>query len=318
MEFLKRTRPSDPQALRPIKYDRAGKPVAPPDPEVYSDLFVAEGLAEYFAATGETSCWDEARRLMFRCVEVYDCADYAPRAGETYLGTGAPSVPGARLIGVWMVLMRLGTQMLRMKDDPEIEKLVLRCTDAIMGPHFNPEWRLNRELLNHDFSVPANEFGRQAYVGHSMETFWMVMDEALRRKDQSLFETAAERFRFHVEVAVDRVYGGVFENLIDVDRNVWGLEKSLWAHLEVLLGALMLAEHRRDPWAAALFVQLHSHVQQKYCLRSHGLPLYIFNTDRKVPFERHAVRIENYHLPRFLMLASLSVGRMMADRTPRQ
>ncbi len=38
----------------------------------------------------------------------------------------------------------------------------------------------------------------------------MLLDEALRLQDQALFATLAERFRRHVEVAEDRVYGGVF------------------------------------------------------------------------------------------------------------
>jgi len=312
LRWLERTRPRDPRTLRPIRYDREGRAITPPDPEVYGDLFVAEGLAEYSAATGERGYWDEAKRLALLAMEVYDRPDYAPRVGVTYLGPNAPPIPGARVQGVWMIVMRLATQMLRQREDADLERLARRSTGAIMGPHYNPEWRLNRELLLHDFSVPPNEYARQAYVGHAMETFWMVMDEALRRKDAALFDQAADRFRNHVEVARDRVYGGVLENLIDVDRAVWGMEKSLWCHLEVLLGALMLVEHRRDSWAAALFNDIYANVQEKWSLRGRGLPLYIFNTDRKVTFERHAVRIENYHLPRFLMLALLSLDRIKA------
>jgi mannose/cellobiose epimerase-like protein (N-acyl-D-glucosamine 2-epimerase family) len=311
VRFLERTRPANPGAMRPLKYDRQGTPITPPDPEVYSDMFVAEGLAEFANATGERRYFDEARRLLLHCERAADSPGYAPRAGVACLGPAAPSMPGARIVGVWMVLLRQATQMLRHhREDGELARVARRATDAILGPHYNPAWGLNREILTHDFGVPANAYGPQSHLGHSMEALWMVMDEALRRQDQALFDTAAGRFRRHVEVARDRVYGGVLENLIDVERNVWGPEKSLWCHLEVLLGALLLVERRRDPWAAELFTDLWAHLEEKWCLKRRGLPLYIFNTDRRVTFQRHSTRIENYHLPRFLMLASLALGRI--------
>jgi mannose/cellobiose epimerase-like protein (N-acyl-D-glucosamine 2-epimerase family) len=60
----------------------------------------------------------------------------------------------------------------------------------------------------------------------------MVLLEAKRLKSNKLFATAAERFRRHVDVAWDEVYGGVFRNLMNVDENTWTLDKVLWAQEE--------------------------------------------------------------------------------------
>ena len=312
LDFLERTRPKDPESMRPIKYDREGRPITGPDPEVYSDLFVAEGLAEYSAAVGQRSYWDEAKRILLHCVRVYDRPDFAAELSRAdYLGPNTKPFPGARVGGVWMLLTRLATQMLRMHADAEIEAVGRRAVDAVMGPHYNPAWGLNWELLNHDLTPPKDEFGRQAYLGHAIETFWMIMDEALRRGDRKLFTTASERFHRHVDVAWDDVYGGILDDLIDVDRNLWGQDKYLWAQLEVLIGSLLVVEQTGAEWAAEMFTRMHRYVEDKYALRQRGLPLFIFSADRKATFVRHSNRIENYHLPRYLMLCLEMLERMM-------
>jgi mannose/cellobiose epimerase-like protein (N-acyl-D-glucosamine 2-epimerase family) len=296
------------------RFTRDGKPVGEPDPEIYSDMFVAEGLAEFAKATGERRYRQLAKELLLKCVARYDRPDYYPRIGETYLGSGAKAFPGARVLGCWMVLLRAATQMLETQADTEIAQVCDRSVNAIVEHHFNPAFALMNELLNHDLSRPDSEYVQLVYTGHSIETLWMVMAEGRRRGDTQLFNTAAERFRRHVEVAWDDVYGGVFRNLQNVDANVWSVDKVLWAQAEVLIGALMVYEHTRAAWARDLFSKMYLYVQDKYPLRRHGLPLWIFSADRKVTFERHSNRIENYHHPRHLMLNLLSLERMIAAR----
>ena len=41
------------------------------------------------------------RRSSLKCVRLFDKPDYAPNAAQIYLGRDAPSMPGARLMGVW-------------------------------------------------------------------------------------------------------------------------------------------------------------------------------------------------------------------------
>jgi len=198
--------------------------------------------------------------------------------------------------------LRGATQMLRTRPDPDLEQLSSRCIRAIIDSHFNPAFNLNNELLNHDLSRPTNDYARFVYTGHAIDTFWMVADEALRRGDQALFHLAVERFRHHLEVAWDRVYGGVYRGVRDVDQNTWLLDKVLWAQEEALIGCLLIYQHTRQEWAAEWFARIYSYVRDKYPLRPHGLPLWITFADRKVTLERHFHRIENYHHPRHLMM----------------
>jgi N-acylglucosamine 2-epimerase len=141
---------------------------------------------------------------------------------------------------------------------------------------------------------------------------WMVMDDALRLRDRALFDTAGERFKRHVEVAWDRVYAGVFRGLVDVDRNVWTLDKVLWAQEEVLIGTLCMIEHTADPWALEWFDRMYGYVLEKFPLAKHEHPLWDAGGDRKMTYVENAVRVENYHHPRHLMLNILSLERIMS------
>jgi hypothetical protein len=124
----------------------------------------------------------------------------------------------------------------------------------------------------------------------------------------------AQWFARHVEVAWDDVYGGVFRNLQNVERNVWLVDKVLWAQEEVLIGSLFIIERKGYEWAGEIFDKMYSYVREKYPLRRHGSPLWMYASDRRVSLEaflKMPKRVENFHHPRHLMLNLLSIERMI-------
>lgn len=290
----------------PAGFTRDGKPLGDPA-DIYGYLFIAEGLAEYSKATGDKKYWDMAKEIVMKCLSRYDAPDYDYHV--TYGPEVAP-MPGERVIGHWMVLVRASTQMLEMHPDTDLEKLAARCVEAILDKHYNPDYGLTNEVLNHDLSRPTNEFSQFVYTGHVIETLWMVMAEAVRLQNRKLLEKTAGQFRRHVEVAWDDVYGGVFHGLNHVDKNIWRTEKVLWAQAEVLIGALIAVEHLGVPWAAEMFEKMYDYVMSTYPLKKYGFPLWMEGGDRKMTFKKHASRVENYHHPRHLMLNILALDRL--------
>jgi len=313
VELTLKSKPSGDE-LWPKELTREGKPLTSAEGEIYGDLFIAEGFAEYSKATGERAFWDLAKQILFKCIKLYDRPDYRPTIGRTYLGPEARPFPGARIQGVWMVLIRLVTQMLEMRADAEVEKVAGRCVEAIVNHHYNPEFKLINELLNHDLTRPSNEYAQLVYTGHSIENLWMLLYEAKRRRDPLLFEKLAAWFRRHVEVAWDDVYGGVFRNLQNVEKNIWLVDKVLWAQEEVLIGSMFILEQTGAEWATEMFDRMYSYVREKYPLKRHGSPLWMYASDRRASFEafmKMPKRVENFHHPRHLMLNLLSLERMM-------
>lgn len=310
LKLIERSRPKGADELWPRLMHRDGRPDGPPDTEVYSDLFLAEGMAEYSRATKDRRYWDDAKQIVLKCVRRYDRPDYHPAIGRTYLGPEARPFPGARVLGVWMVLIRATTQMLAIRPDAELQQINDRCIESIVNRHYNPRFHLLNELIMHDLSRPANEYERFVYAGHAIETLWMVMDEAVRRNNPGLFDRTAALFRRHCEVALDRVYGGLFRNLRNVDTNDWTMDKTLFPHQEALIGALMMIEQTGDAWAREFYVSLEEYTRAHFPMQKIGSPLWQVIGDRQVTLTPDMQRAENYHHPRFLMLNLLAAERL--------
>jgi len=326
VDFISRSLPAGDE-LWPAEFTKEGQPLpprgqyiggryVPAGREVYGDLFIAEGLAEFARAADQEKYWYLARDIILKCMSIYDQLDYAPCAAWVYMPgrENLPELPGARLVGVWMLTLRLCTQMLRQKPDESLEGIARRCVDAVLNHHYNPQYDLINEVLNHDFSCPENIYRHLAYTGHAIELLWMLMDEAYRLKDKSLFDRAVCLFQRHLEIAWDYIYGGFFRGLLNVEENTWILDKALWTQEEALIGLLFIIEHTGLPWAKDWFSRVFTYVQNTFSLRRYGFALWNAWTDRKGTFERHYPRIENYHHPRHLMLNLLALERLIQRR----
>ncbi|MEX2573166.1 MAG: AGE family epimerase/isomerase [Balneolaceae bacterium] len=284
----------------PTTISRDGEPLSGPG-DIYGNLFIAEGLAEYSKGSGEREYYDRAREMVLSCFERYEDPSYSYRSDS--LG-----IPNTRVVGHWMIFLRLVTQMLEHEADPQLEEIADRCVDALLTGHLNSEYNLMNEYLNHDLSLPENEYSNYSNTGHSIETLWMVMFEAERRQDNELFQTARDLFKRHITVAQDAVYGGYFHQLEHVNDYNWGVNKVLWLQEEILIGTLFLIEHTGDPWAQKVFADTDAYVREKYTRP--GYKFWTSGADRKLE-EHNMVRAEHYHHPRQLMLNLLAVERMI-------
>lgn len=286
------------------EFTREGVPLSDAEGDIYGNLFVAEGLAEYSKASGERKYFDQAKDIILKAVIRYDRPDFA------YHYKAEKTEPGPRILGHWMILLSVCTQMLRQRQDAGIQALADRCVNAIMKHHLNREYRLLNEAVAHDLSPLSDSIASQfGDMGHGCETLAFVLNYAVLRKDKNLFNEAAEIFKRHVEVSKDNVYGGYFLALNNVNDNTWAVGKSRWVQEEILLGALILIEHTGDQWALNTFAETEAYLRQKFSRPEFA---FVIDTgDRKV--EKHnEVRAEHYHYPRRLMMTMLAIDRMIA------
>lgn len=285
-------------------FSKEGKPLGDTEGDIYGNLFVAEGLAEFAKASGEMQYFDKAREIILKAVERYDRPEF------TYAYKAEKRVAGPRILGHWMILLSLTTQMLRQKADPGIRALADRCVDAIMNYHLNPQYRLLNEALAHDLGPLTDPVASQyGDIGHGCETLAFVMNYAVLIKDASLFKRASEEFKRHVNAAWDDVYGGHFHVLENVSTNTWALNKLRWLQEEILIGALILIEHTGDEWALNCFAKTEAYVREKYVRPEYAFV--IDSGDRKM--EKHSqVRAEHYHYPRQLMVSILAIDRILS------
>lgn len=285
-------------------FSKEGKPLSNVEGDIYGNLFVAEGLAEYSKATGEKKYLDLAKEIILKAVERYDRPEF------TYNYKAETRVPGPRILGHWMILLSLSTQFLKQKEDKDIAALADRCVDAIMNRHMNPESKMLNEALAHDFQRLTDPVASQyGDIGHGCETLAFVMNYAVLRKDAALFKASSEAFKNHVNVAYDDVYGGHFHAYENINENKWAIAKLRWLQEEILIGALILIEHTGDEWALNKYAETEAYIREKYVKPEYAF--IIDSGDRKV--EKHSrVRAEHYHFPRQLMVSMLAIDRMLA------
>ncbi|MBK9170498.1 MAG: AGE family epimerase/isomerase [Bryobacterales bacterium] len=291
---------------------RDGRVLEPFNGDIYGMFFLAEGLQECAAAAGDPGARDLSVSLLKKTFAHVN----APGFQDRY----APH-PGARVQGNWMVTLQTVTPMLARGADPELERIADFCVDAILHKHHNPEIGLTNEFRNHDFSpIPAEK--NKSLLGHCCQCLWMVMDEADRRDDHTVFDEAARQLRRHLDIGWDHVYGGLPEWIhVDAADSAWPevtlagnrtlrmrgerfYFKSLWANQEVLVATLKVFLRTGAEWAWRYFLAAQKVQDEKFSLRRFGLPTYSGGEDRRFTFRpgAHTARQDNYHPLRRLMM----------------
>jgi len=285
-------------------FTKEGVPIGDVEGDIYGNLFVAEGLAEYAKATAEPKYFDQAKEIVLKAVQRYDRPEF------TYNYKAENRIAGPRILGHWMILLSVCTQMLRQRSDKEIRTLADRCVDAIMNHHLNKNYKLLNEALAHDMSPLTDPVASQyGDLGHGCETLAFVMNYAVLIKDAELFHRSSKEFKRHVDTSWDDVYGGFYHELPNVDKNIWTLNKLRWVHEEILIGAMILIEHTGDEWAVNCFAKTEEYIRKNYVRPEYAFV--IDSGDRKM--QNHTrVRAEHYHYPRQLMVGILAIDRIIS------
>lgn len=299
--FILKHRPSD-ESFWVAAYSRDGSPISGPG-DIFGNLYIAEGLVQYSIATGEKNDFELAKEILYSSLARYDSPDY--RFSEK-------SIKGSRLLNHWMVMLGICTQMLEFEHDSKIELIASRCVSAIMKHHLNSEYNLLNEVISHDLSqISGNEAGQVVNFGIGIQVLWMVLYEAVRKKDPDLFKQAHDLFKRHVNTARDNVYGGYYWILNDVNNNTFKLDKILSLQEEVLIGCLFLIEHTGDEWAQQCFAETYKYVREKFILPDYAFV--IESGNRKLDdFSKRGIGI--YHHPRHLMLNLLALNRIISRK----
>ena len=291
---------------------REGAPLAP-EADFYGRYFAVEGLLEYSRAANDEQAHETALR-MFK---------------DLFRREVAADASGPITQGFWMVNINIARQILDRESDPETAGIADHAIDAVIHKHYNPDFGLNNEQLNRDFTRPSEEAAKCNF-GHSIETLWMLMEEARRRGDTQLWRTCAERIRHHLDVGWDWLYGGL-AMWINVDQGAyeWPVEgvpgaglafqavgeynytKTLWALDEILVATLLIHERTGAAWAREFFDRTQRLIDDKFSMKANaGQPTYVLFADRRITAPPHSSRQDNYHRLRALMLNLATLGRL--------
>ena len=279
--------------------------------DIYGWLFAANGLAEYYKISKDDEDLKLIKESIHAAVESYDSEHYLKGTKNE----------GLRFQGHSMIFLRLLTQFLSHHKDEELEKLLEFHKNKIMNDFYHPEYRISNEELNHDYSRIKGKDDKM-FLGHSLETQWMVMDLALRRNDKDLYKKARDNFRRYLMMGWDHNFDGwgseFYYVLQDYPLQKVYQTKTMWSHTEILNGCLMIYEHEKAMWARELYDETWDYVKKYF---SRGIPAWEQAVDRfgkpksRANWGINPMRRGNYHQPRYLMLAILRLNRMIEKQS---
>jgi N-acylglucosamine 2-epimerase len=271
---------------------------------IFSDIYMAHGLAELFKADGEQQNLDVAletcRRIQDRITDPQFCHSL-----------GMYTDPH-RTNGVWFFFLGALTSLLEVTTNSDLTSYAAYAVDAMINEHLDQETNLFIETLTSDAARFNGHKGVEVMPGHSAEACKTLMDEALRIGNQRLFDQSVEILKSHYEAGWDPEYGGIFF-LVDIrDSTPVDDSKNTWQQVE-FMGSLMQAyEHTQADWASDYYGQVHRWAFEHHPDKEYGL--WHQMADRKGRPQQDSVSRDMYHFPRTFMSNLESLERQIERR----
>jgi len=234
--------------------------------DIYADIYMILGLAEYYKATGDEEAW----RLAVRTAYVVNQTILSP----SYQGQGHGPFyePGIKRLGTWVHFLFPLTLLLTYKSEEGLEPIARMCVRDIVQYHWDRKVGFAYECLDHlykpfpdDYLIRFNERDdyREAYISgwHSIQAGYKIMLEALRVGSREMFGDGLtfgyQMFRTHWKDG-DPCGFYDFKSAEDVQKGRGVLSKSDSAIYDFLLFSLLAVEHTLSEEAQACFEKAYS------------------------------------------------------------
>lgn len=261
----------------------------------FSEAFAVMGYAEYYKATGIAEVKERAINLYQKMITYYTTPGYFPPKvnPETRQNKGHSIV---------MIMMNVSQTMREIDDNPIYEKMIQQSIHTIVTQFIKPEKKALLETVANDGSFIDTPDGRFINPGHSMETAWFLMKEAVRNKDAELMQTAIRVTEWSLERGWDNEMGGIFYFMDLENKPVLSLEwdmKLFWVHCEAMIALTYAYWYTKEEKYMDWFQKIFAYVKEKFADPGHpewfghlhrdGTPIaMIKGSDWKGPF--HNVR----------------------------
>ena len=261
----------------------------------FSEAFAVMGYVEYYKAT-------KLPEVKARAIALYDKMVYYYTTPGVFPAKVNPKTRKNRGHSIVMIMMNVSQCMREIDDDPKYGEMITSCLNTVLDVFVKPEEKALFETVGANGERLNSPDGRFINPGHSMETAWFMMREAIYRKDRSIMERCMEILRWSLERGWDDEMGGIFY-FVDVENKpVLSLEwdmKLFWVHCEAMIALAYSYWYTKDEWYMEQFDKIMEYVWVHYPDEGHpewfghlhrdGTPInYIKGSDWKGPF--HNVR----------------------------
>jgi len=261
----------------------------------FSEAFAVMGYAEYYKATGLEEAKEKAIALYDKMVYYYTTPGVFPPKVH-------PETRRAKGHSIVMIMMNVSQCMREIDDNPKYNEMIDNSLDLICNQFIKEDEKALFETIGVNGERLDSPDGRFINPGHSMETAWFIMKEAIHRKDKALMEKAMQVTLWSLEKGWDDEMGGIFYFIDIENKPVLSLEwdmKLFWVHCEAMIALIYSYWYTKDEKYFAWFEKIKEYAFKHYPDEGHpewfghlhrdGTPInYIKGSDWKGPF--HNVR----------------------------
>ena len=239
----------------------------------FSETFYIMANAEYFMATGDEIYLATAKNYFDFVYGMYcdPAADPYQITPKSYADTR-----NTKTLANPMILLNVASIM-READKERFDYYNDIITDLIADIRcfYKSEYKAMFENVNAaDNSVILDSAAcRVINPGHDIECAWFVLEEALRRKDESLIDFAKTVFDNAFALGWDDEFGGItyFKDVLGLPVEAYEHDMKLWwPQNETIIASLMLYLHTGDEHYKQIFDKVRHYAFDKFSDPQHG------------------------------------------------
>ena len=261
----------------------------------FSEAFAVMGYSEYYKATGLEEARDRAIELYDLMVKYYTTPGFFPPKviPETRSNKGHSIV---------MIMLNVSQCMREIDHNEKYDKMIDDCINKICDQFIKEDKKALFETVGKNGEFLDTPDGRFINPGHSMETAWFLMTEAIHRKDKELMEKAIRVTEWSLERGWDNEMDGIFYFVDLYNKPVLSLEwdmKLFWVHCEAMIALTYAHMYTGDAKYTRWFERIFDYCLKHFSDPGHpewfghlhrdGTPIsYIKGSDWKGPY--HNVR----------------------------
>lgn len=261
----------------------------------FSEAFAVMGYVEYFIATGN----EEVRK---RAIDLYKKMYYYYTTPGCFPPKVEPKTRSNRGHSIVMIMLNVSQHMKKIDNSPLYDQVINDSVNKITTMFLKEDERALFETVGPNGERINSPEGRLINPGHSMETAWFLMTEAIATKDKVLMEKAIKITEWSLELGWDKEKDGIFYFVDIENKPVLSLEwdmKLFWPHCEAMIALLYAYWYTKEEKYFAWFEKIMEYVYKYFPDPDHpewfghlhrdGTPIsYIKGSDWKGPF--HNVR----------------------------
>ena len=273
----------------------------------FSEAFAIMGFAEYAKAANDRKAIQKSKELYNHVLSYFNTPGYFPPKIN-------PETRKTKSHSTYMILLSISQAMREIDDDPLYSRTIDLCMNELLEYFVKKDGKVLLETVGPSGERLDRPEGRCINPGHSIESAWFLMEEAIFRKDNVLMEKAIEIMEWSLEKGWDGEFGGLYY-FVDVEGKPplqleWDM-KLAWPHNEAVYALLLAYCYTKDEKYAKWFEKIHKYAFDHFSDREYGEWFGYLHRDGTVVIDAKGTDWKSpYHLMRALLNVYLLLAQM--------